>query len=145
MKTVEKLTEEGLAAAPLSPLPATTLEIVRVLSDPCFEFSELIRPISRDPDLTAKILRLANSPLYGRSRPASTIGDAVVRLGSGMVQGLALACATRPSTKCDLSGFGLNQSEFWTHCVASVAAAEEIQRTGIVRFGSGFATASAAS
>lgn len=135
---VEQLAE---TARLLPPLPQTTSQIIAILADPLFEVGELIKVVALDQKLTANLLRICNSALYGRSRPADSVGEAVVCLGSDIILALALAGTARPSAKYDLKSFGLTVSEYWRHCVGSVAAAEELQSRRIASFGSGFSSA----
>ena len=125
----------------LPPLPQSTTQIISVLSDPLFEISELIRVVSLDPGLTGNLLRLANSAESSVARPACSVGEAIVRLGSGTVLALSLAARCRPPAQIDLTPFGLTVEEYWMHCVASVAAADELNSRRIARFGAGFGAA----
>jgi len=138
-----RLSAEALAATAreLPPLANTTSRIIDILGDPMFEVSELIKVIALDPVLTAKLLRLANSAACGIFRPAATVGDAIVRLGSGTVLTLALSTTGKPPAEADLSAFGLTTQSYWRHCVASVAAAEELAARRVAKFGSGLSAA----
>ena len=124
------------------PLPRTTSQIILILGDPLFDVQDLIKVItSLDPTLTANLLRAANSASYCTARPAASVGDAVVRLGTGTIMAYALSVSARPQPEVDLSPFGLTTEEYWRHCIASVAAAEELKSRGLARFGSGFSAA----
>ncbi len=123
------------------PLPRTTSQIILILGDPLFDVQDLIKVITLDPTLTANLLRAANSASYCTARPAASVGDAVVRLGTGTIMAYALSVSARPQPEVDLSPFGLTTEEYWRHCIASVAAAEELKSRGLARFGSGFSAA----
>lgn len=125
----------------LPPLPQATSRIIRILADPLFEISELIRTVALDPSLTASLLRLANSATYSVGRPVSNVGEAVVRLGSGTVLAMSLATVARPRPTADFSPFGLTAETYWMHCIGAVAAAEELSMLRIANFGPGFSTA----
>jgi putative nucleotidyltransferase with HDIG domain len=129
------------SARSLPPLPQTTSQIVAILGDPLFDVQDLIKVITLDPTLTANLLRVANSASYSTGRPAASVGDAVVRLGTGTIMAYALSVSARPPSGIDLSPFGLTTEEYWRHCIASVAAAEELKSRGLGRFGSGFSAA----
>ncbi|MCP4784410.1 MAG: HDOD domain-containing protein [Fuerstiella sp.] len=129
------------SAQSLKPLPQTTSQIIAVLGDPLFEISDLIKVIALDPTLTARLLRVANSASYTTARPAACVGDAIVRLGTGTIMAMALSVSAKPDPDVDLSPIGLTTEEFWRHCVASVAAAEELNSRRLARFGPGFSAA----
>ena len=139
----QQISADALAetARSLPPLPNTTSQIIAILGDPLFEVSDLIKIIALDQVLTAKLLRMANSASSAASRPASTVGEAIVRLGSGAIMALALSASGKPSAETNLTPFGLTTESYWRHCVASVAAADELASRRIARFGSGFSAA----
>jgi hypothetical protein len=135
---VEQLAE---TASQLPPLSQTTSQIIAILADPLFEVSELIKVIALDQPLTASLLRSANSASHSRTRAAATVGEAVIRLGSGTILVMAVVTSARPKSDVDLHAFGMSADDYWEHCVSSVAASEELSARRIARFGSGFSTA----
>jgi len=52
---------------------------------------EISRVISMDPVLSAKVLRLVNSPFYGFSGRVSTISNALILLGLNVIKSLSLS------------------------------------------------------
>lgn len=67
MKTVE-LTPQGLIEniEDLVTLPEVALRIARMLDDPTASANDMGREISHDAALTARLLRIANSPVFGQ-------------------------------------------------------------------------------
>lgn len=53
------------------------------------------RIASADVAMAAALLRIANSPLYSRSRPAATVGDAIAMLGVGQTITILTGFLTR--------------------------------------------------
>lgn len=125
----------------LPPLPQTTNRIITILGDPLFEVGELIKVVALDPTLTANLLRMANSAASGSARSSSSVGEAIVRLGTGTVLSMSLAASCRPPRSTDLSAFGLTLEQYWRHCLGSVAAADELVVRRIASFGNGFSAA----
>src|SRR5262247_1681654 len=74
----------------LEPLPPTSARLGGLLSRKDWDIREVEEAISFDQALTAKLLRLANSALWFRGHAVATVRDAVMRLGSGTVVGLAM-------------------------------------------------------
>lgn len=109
----------------LSTLPAVMAEIVRACDNPETSLAELADVIMHDVALTARILKVVNSPYYGRSQEVSSIRQAVVTLGSAKVKSLALSLSLY-----DLStriGARINLKDFWRHslnvaCIAELVA-----------------------
>jgi HD-like signal output (HDOD) protein len=77
--------------------------------------------ISRDPALTAKLLRLANSARFGASRGISSLDDAITMTGMAQVRTLSLAACMGDSFPVMP---GLDRSEFWSSCMACAGYAK---------------------
>ncbi|RLM53116.1 HDOD domain-containing protein, partial [Halobellus sp. Atlit-31R] len=92
--------------------------------------------IARDPALTAKTLRLANSSAYGLQVKATTIQQAMTFLGFQATRNLIMAAALTgcfPAGRCP----GFNDKAFWRHSIAAAACARALARR--VRFNADYA------
>ena len=138
---LQRIGAEELAesAKCLPPLPRTTSQIIAIPGVPLFNVQDLIKVITLDPTLTANLLQVANSASYSTSRPAASVGNSVVRLGTGTIMAYALSVSAWTREGVDLSSFGLTTKEYWRHWVGTVAAAEELKLRGLAR--SGFSAA----
>ena len=65
----------------LPALPEAALQIRRVINNPQVGSDEIIQIVQTDPVLSARLVKIANSPLYGTWREIKTVRDAVRRLG----------------------------------------------------------------
>lgn len=72
-------------------MPTAVQDIISSFDNADIEIHELAEKISRDQNLSAHILRLANSSFYGLPRQVGSIPHAVVVLGFNAVRSLALA------------------------------------------------------
>lgn len=84
---------------------------------------ELSDAISTDPALTGKILRLSNSPFYGRIRQVGSLEQAIMILGFQTIRSLVVATST--ATMFKSSNDIELQDELWRHSLA-VAVASRI-------------------
>ena len=66
----------------LSTRPQTMATLLDVLDDPVVEADRLLPIVETDPGLTARLLKLCNSPLYGLSRRVGSVKEALVRVGN---------------------------------------------------------------
>lgn len=66
---------------PLPTLPDAALKIRQLINSPDIGSTEIIQIVQTDPVLSARLVKVANSPLYGTWRETKTVGDAVRRLG----------------------------------------------------------------
>ncbi|WP_339082273.1 HDOD domain-containing protein [Pseudomonas sp. TMP9] len=69
----------------LPSLPTITLDIRRALSDPAISLTALARLISRDPALSALLMKHASSALFRQTMAPKTLLDVVSRLGMAEV------------------------------------------------------------
>lgn len=107
--------------------PDVCLKINELASDDRTSLEEIALVVIRDPSLTAKVLKLANSPYYGLSSRVDTVTRAVMVLGMGEIQKLVLAlCAVESFSK--LSSAITNMNSFWRHAVYTGLTAQAIAR-----------------
>src|SRR3982751_5820591 len=62
-------------------LPAAAAEILRLTSEPCVDPQAIKKCLESDPALTARILRVVNSSLFGPSRQVTDLNQALTLLG----------------------------------------------------------------
>ena len=79
------------AASNLPSPPAVAARLIAVADDPDLTMTTVVDILRVDPALTAKLLRLANSPLYARRRHIDTLQQAVTLLGLDAVMTAALS------------------------------------------------------
>jgi len=61
--------------------PGVATHIIELARDPDIELSKVAKALSMDSALSAKVLRIANSPLYAQRRKCDTLRQALVVLG----------------------------------------------------------------
>ncbi len=101
-------------------------EVLRICDDPESSLAELGEVIMRDVALTARVLKVANSPYYGTSQEVSSIRQAVLVLGAARVKSLSLSLSLY-----DLSnkiGGKVNLKDFWRHSLNVACVAELIAK-----------------
>ena len=100
-------------------LPGVVMHALEVLQDPKSDAATVQEVINRDPAISAKILRVANSAFFGFTRRVSTIADAVGILGFSNVQGMILGVGAFDAFRTERLKLG----EFWRHSIATATAA----------------------
>lgn len=111
----------------LKSLPSAYLNIRRVIENPVSSTNDLARAISVDPGLTARLLKLVNSPLYGFAAKIETVSRALVILGMQQVHDLALATTVAGLFK-SAKPRRLNMDSFWRESVYCALAARSIAK-----------------
>jgi putative nucleotidyltransferase with HDIG domain len=108
-------------------LPAVVMRAMEVLQNPATDADDVQAVIARDPAISAKILRVANSAFFGFARRVGTIGEAAGILGFVNLQGIILGLGAFDSLR---SG-RLNLAALWRHSVTTATAARLLaERTG---------------
>ena len=65
-------------------------QLLAQLSRPNCEIPQLVETVERDPMLSGQILRLANSAIFRRLRPVSSVRHAIAMIGTGVLRKFAL-------------------------------------------------------
>jgi len=119
--------ESNRAPKNITDLPATpqvAKQVMAKVADPETRVEDLQKVLAADQQLTAKILRIANSSFYGGHRSVSNLSDAIVRLGFKTIKNLVIASAVK-----SLSGkSGFVQDLLWQHSIGCAIAAQTIAR-----------------
>jgi putative nucleotidyltransferase with HDIG domain len=104
----------------LPTLPMVIQKLNSLSDDDKSSIQEMARIVSSDQVISARILRLANSPSYGFYR-VSTISTAMILLGVNVVKSLALSSTIFAIMEKDIVGL-------WEHSLGVGAAANLIAR-----------------
>jgi len=107
----------------IPPLPESVQEVERVYNDPVSTLEDMKNAIDKDPILTANILRIVNSPMYGISRNITNVFQAISLLGKDTVRTFVLESAVNASFKIDLSPYKISEEQFSIACNTQLALA----------------------
>lgn len=75
----------------LPPFPSTASKLVAELNSPEADVPTVVQLIECEPKIASRVIQLANSPVYGASRPIATIGHGIVLLGFKSVAQISLS------------------------------------------------------
>ena len=92
-------------------------EIEKLLESPECSLVTIGEAIEKEPDLTARLLRLANSSFYGFSSRLSTVTEAISLIGIQQVQDLILASSIISQFSGVEDEF-VSMESFWQHSLA---------------------------
>lgn len=110
----------------LPSLPAVALEILRLTRDPDVPMESISDAIQRDPALTAKVLKMINSPLCGMAREISSITQAVNLLGMNAVKIMALSFSLVEMVSDTDADESFDYELFWRHSLTRAVSARLI-------------------
>lgn len=113
MSTVwEKVTGNAKLISP----PEIYLRLREVLGQPDFAMSDVAVVISKDPALSARILRLVNSSFFGFASKIDTVFRAVNLLGTHQIYDLVLATSVTQSFN-GMSNQVMDMAVFWRRSI----------------------------
>jgi putative nucleotidyltransferase with HDIG domain len=126
LNTVD-LTPQGLVAEikDLVTLPEVAMRIARMVNDPNSSAADIGREISNDPALTARLLRIANSPAFGQDGKIATISRAITLLGVRQVRDLTVGL-TAIRTFDGIGNELVTMASFWRHSILCAVAAGHV-------------------
>jgi putative nucleotidyltransferase with HDIG domain len=106
-----KAFRKTLATTALPSRPGVYMELNQVLADPDWQPHQVSAVLERDVAMSAKVLQLANSALFGLTSTVTSVRDAVMYLGVDTIRSLALTAeafgkiAPRGSAEFSLDDF----------------------------------------
>ncbi|MBZ0199484.1 MAG: HDOD domain-containing protein [Ignavibacteriaceae bacterium] len=122
----------------LPSMPLVMVEVSKLLSNPLTSATDLGRLIGKDQGLVAKILTVANSPLYGLPRRVSTVEFAIVILGFDQIKNIVIALSMIEAFQSSNDEYW-NRNTYWRHSLMTATAAKKIaDELGYPRSGEAF-------
>lgn len=108
----------------LRPMPANVTRILKEIDNPNTSIGMLSDFISLDQALTAQVLQMSNSVLFGYPRTCSTLSTAIMHVGLGRLKSILFASSATDIMKRRLTGYRLGEGELWQHSLVTAVASE---------------------
>jgi HD-like signal output (HDOD) protein/CheY-like chemotaxis protein len=119
-------TLEKLDSAPLKTLPGVVAELISLVNSPRGTVSDVASILRRDPVLTARLLRVANSAGFTSQRArVGTVEDAVKNIGVTGVRNLVVNVGVFDAFGAGAAG-GLRMTRVWQHCLGVAMLMEKL-------------------
>jgi len=112
-----------LNAQDLPAMPHVASKVLELAGNPDTTAAKLQQVISDDQAMAARILKIANSALYGCSRKIKTLTDAIVMLGFNTIRSLVVTSAARNMYLKGGKSMGLKERLLWEHSMGCGIAA----------------------
>lgn len=117
----------------LPSLPGVAVKIIEVSKDPDATLSDVASIISTDPAISAKLLKLANSPIYSQRRAVTNLREALTILGFNAALTIALSFSLFQSLNCSNAKARISVN-YWRRSILSATIARLLgSRLGIVK------------
>lgn len=99
----------------LPAMPATAQKLLALPLDTEEGETQLLKLIGQDPQISAKVISLANSPVMGVSRKLNTVSDAAMLLGLTRVKSVAIGIASMSNLTKSPEGKYFRPQDLWLH------------------------------
>lgn len=99
-------------------LPTIYTALSDVISNPRSTAADVANIIAEDQSAAAKVLKAANSPIYGFRGKINTISQAIIFIGFEEVRNLIIAMGIIDIFKKSTSNFPVNPVDLWKHSIA---------------------------
>ncbi len=109
----------------LPSLPAAALRVIDLAGNPEADMTATAAAVGTDPALAAKILRIANSAMYGKTRKTDNLRQALTLLGLNATLTLALGFSLSHVLRSSL-GHGIDRERIWRRSVLAAGACRTI-------------------
>jgi len=116
--TTSMITPQALVAnvKDLILLPEVYFSIRNIINDPSSSFAEVAEVVSQDPNIAARILRIANSSFFGFATEIETVARAISIMGLSQLNDLVLATTVVRSFK-GVPNDLVDMKHFWIRSV----------------------------
>ena len=118
-------------------LPHTVVRINEMADDSTYSAADISDVINQDPGLSARLLRIANSPFYGFPSRIDNVPRAITVIGTNDLRDLILAASTI-QVFADLPNELVSMETFWRHSlrcgIIARALATELQKPNVERY-----------
>ncbi len=105
--------------------PAVALKILEAVRQDESSFDDLAKIIMADPALTVRILKIANSSLFGFPNPVESLSQATALIGTNALKNIALSFViVQDNQNVPEGNFNLNL--FWRRAITAAVAADTL-------------------
>ncbi len=110
----------------LKPMPSSVTKALKVIEEPDVTISEISSILAKDQALTARILKFANSAYYGFPHSATTLNEAVTRLGFRRIKNILFTLSYSSLLGRRIAGYNLGHGELWQHSIAVAITSQRL-------------------
>lgn len=111
----------------LPTLPEVVTKVLKLVENPDANLKELEKAVESDSALTAKILKVANSPFYGGASVA-TASRAISVIGMSAMRTLVVSLSYRQMIGNATTTEAFDKLEYWKHSLATATAAKVLAK-----------------
>lgn len=116
----EKLKSDGTLPSP----KGSALRVIELCQDHSISLPDIIQAIQTDPGMVGRVLKMANSPVFGHTRPVvSLTPDVLITIGIHSLRQAVLAFSLVSDNRSGRCA-SFDYQAFWSHSIAMGVAAQ---------------------
>jgi putative nucleotidyltransferase with HDIG domain len=115
-----------ISTTELPTLPEVALQVMRKINHPDSSAADIVQIIDRDPAMTAKILKVANSAYYGMVRRVDSLRMAVVILGFRQCASLVMGMSVFKGFSKHFPGDLTFYYDLWRHLISTAQVSSKL-------------------
>jgi len=108
------------------PAPQVLFQVGSLLRNPSVDLSEVTARLRRDPALTARLIRIANSAAFAATEPVASVEDAVILIGFEEVHRIVGYAMLERLGDGHLSVYGISGKRFMENSLFGALLMEEL-------------------
>ncbi|MEJ2154837.1 MAG: HDOD domain-containing protein [Desulfobacteraceae bacterium] len=130
-ETVRTATIDEIMSAinELKPIPQVALKVLRLMEENRYDIESIADEIRKDQVITARMLQLANSAMFGAKKEITSLDHAVVFLGQDLLVKLVLTAAVQGYYEQTGMGYALCKGGVYYHSLGCAQIAEILARS----------------
>lgn len=101
-------------------MPQTARKVMELVAKDSTTAQDLANVIEKDANITARVLKIANSAFYGLRREVTTVAHAIMVLGYKSVRSLVIASSSKNLHR----KFGITEQLMWDHSIGTAISAK---------------------
>ncbi|MDD2709544.1 MAG: HDOD domain-containing protein [Verrucomicrobiae bacterium] len=118
MPALKQRLEKAISVGHLPTIQGMLTDLEQFANDPHATVEQISEHISKDPSVSVRLLRIANSAYYARAEPVVDVQESVLFLGVAQIR--IVAMTTRcVEAMCPEDQSGFVWTDFWRHCIAT--------------------------
>jgi putative nucleotidyltransferase with HDIG domain len=115
-------------------LPHIATEVLEVMRNQSASMRKIATVIEKDPSITVKILKIANSPLWGAVGKIESVQRALVLLGLKQVSNIVIAISLYSTFAKLKPNPNFNREDFWRHAIVTGQIAKRLCSQNKINF-----------
>lgn len=122
-----KINIDQMIKTKLPPLPGSTMRILNLIRDINSSTRQMAAAVELDPSLSARLLRMANSPIYSRQKNVSSIFQAIDVVGTKALYDIVMMGMTSDAFAREIRSSVMGRT-IWEHSLAVALLSRELSQ-----------------